>query len=56
MRGIETGIAGVAVARDGRADTVASPAEGDPAAWLAVGLDQDATTMGTLLRDRKSVV
>jgi len=54
MRGIETGIAGVAVARDGRADTGASTAEDDPAAWVAVGLDHDATTMGSLLRELRA--
>ena len=54
MRGLEPGIAGTAFARDGRTDAEASPAEGDPAAWVAVGLDQDAATMGALLRELRA--
>jgi hypothetical protein len=46
-------MAGMAAARDGHPDE-ASPAAGDPATWVAVGLDQDATTMGALLRELRT--
>jgi hypothetical protein len=51
MRGIEPGIEGFSLARDGHPDAGTAPAVVDSAAWVAVGLDQDAATMGTLLRE-----
>ena len=51
MRGIEPGIEGLNLARDGSPEVGSAPAADDPAAWVAVGLDQDAASMGTLLRE-----
>lgn len=51
MRGLEPGSAGLGHARDGRIDPLDTPATGDSAAWVAVGLEQDAAAMGALLRE-----
>lgn len=53
MLGLERQGSDWTIALDGRL-VQAAPAGVQPAAWVAVGLDQDATTMGALLRELRT--
>ncbi|HMA12873.1 MAG TPA: FHA domain-containing protein [Steroidobacteraceae bacterium] len=52
MLGLESSAEGLLVARDGRLKSApAASVDAQRAAWVAVGLDQDAAAMGTQLRE-----